>query len=91
MVNKNNPQMIDDLMNSISMQMEIEFELSGKLYLLEPIYDDDGVNAIGWSLSTDNGNVEKRINTTDPNKVLNIEVNKVPLKNQLQKINLFSY
>lgn len=82
---------LESLKSSIEMQMEIDFYLKGKRYLLEPIYDKNGVDAISWSLSTDKGRQETRINSTLPEEVLNVEVNNIPLKSQWQDMDMIFY
>lgn len=68
----NNLISIASLKDSISMQMEIEFTYNKKAYLLEPIYDKSGIYAIAWLLSTNNGKCSRRINETDPDKIINV-------------------
>lgn len=73
---------ISDLKDSIDVQMEIEFKLNKKTYLLEPVYDSSGSHAIAWELSTDDGRTTSTINATDPDEVLNVQVDQKKLKDQ---------
>ena len=82
---------INDLKDSIDMQMEIEFKLNKKTYLLEPIYDSSGSYAIAWELSTDAGRTTNKINATDPDEVLNVQVDQKKLKDQWKDMDMIFY
>ena len=82
---------LDSLKDAIDMQMEIEFNLNGKHYLLEPVYDKNGIDAVGWSLSWDQGEKEININSTNFDKILDTKIDNIPLKKQWKKMKMIFY
>lgn len=85
------PDSLEELKQHMSWGVEVDFYLQKQRWLLEPFYDDNS-KIIGWVYSTDNGNFEHKINSTNIDKVLDYQINKNgSLKDQWMNMDLISF
>lgn len=63
---------------------EIEFDLNGQSWNLEPVYKGD--DQVAWELYQRDPKYDQTINTIDPNEILRVKIDWKPLIDQWSKV-----